>query len=246
MPSTRQIINSRILQKHDIQNNWDLLTDFIPLNAEIIIYDPDDKHAYPRMKCGDGVTLLQNLPFIIDVEDVYARIENITPLPDIETSDDVVLLVSQLNHQVNDLSSTVTELNSTVNALLDAVILLTPAVGEIYITFSPENPGARFGGTWEQIKDTFLLASGDIYVAGSVGGEATHTLTLNEMPSHTHTYKRHAFNNNESDPETGESVYGVSNKTIDSYLGSTSEAGGGLAHNNMPPYTAVYVWKRIA
>lgn len=50
------------------------------------------------------------------------------------------------------------------------------------------NPSTLFGGTWEQIKDTFVLAAGDTYEAGATGGETTHTLTSNEMPSHTHTF----------------------------------------------------------
>ena len=45
---------------------------------------------------------------------------------------------------------------------------------------------AIYNGTWEQIKDVFLLAAGDSYIAGSTGGEATHTLTVNEMPKHSH------------------------------------------------------------
>lgn len=43
-----------------------------------------------------------------------------------------------------------------------------------------------FGGTWEQIKDTFILAAGDTYKAGTTGGEATHILTTDEMPAHNH------------------------------------------------------------
>lgn len=41
-------------------------------------------------------------------------------------------------------------------------------------------------GTWEQIKDVFLLAAGDTYIAGTTGGEASHTLTVDEMPKHSH------------------------------------------------------------
>lgn len=104
----------------------------------------------------------------------------------------------------------------------------------------------KFGGTWEQIKDMFLLASGDMYNAGITGGEATHTLTIDEMPSHTHTYKRHAFDRNDSDPTTGEDVYGANNKTLDAHEGTTESVGGNQPHNNMPPYLAVYIWKRIS
>ena len=59
-------------------------------------------------------------------------------------------------------------------------------VGSIYMSTTNTNPSIIFGGTWEQIKDRFLLSAGDTYEAGSMGGEANHTLTINEMPSHSH------------------------------------------------------------
>lgn len=119
-------------------------------------------------------------------------------------------------------------------------------VGSIYISTSNINPVELFGfGTWEQIKDVFLLAAGDSYAAGSVGGEAAHTLTVDEMPSHAHNYKRHAFDRYDTDPETGEDVYGANNKTLGAHIGVTESTGSGQAHNNMPPYLAVYAWKRV-
>ena len=91
----------------------------------------------------------------------------------------------------------------------------------------------------------FLLASGSQYIAGSTGGEATHTLTVDEIPSHSHKYKRHSLNREDAEPETGQDAYGVSNKTLDERMGTSEVTGGGQPHNNMPPYLAVYVWKRI-
>ena len=49
------------------------------------------------------------------------------------------------------------------------------------------SPATFLGGTWEQIKDRFLLCAGSSYSAGSTGGEASHTLTTAETPAHTHT-----------------------------------------------------------
>ena len=51
----------------------------------------------------------------------------------------------------------------------------------------PTSPASFIGGTWEQIKDRFILAAGDTYASGSTGGEATHTLTVDEMPQHNHS-----------------------------------------------------------
>ena len=61
-------------------------------------------------------------------------------------------------------------------------------VGSIYMSVNNIDPSVVFGGTWQQIKDKFLLASGDTYENGATGGEATHTLTTNEIPSHNHDY----------------------------------------------------------
>lgn len=118
-------------------------------------------------------------------------------------------------------------------------------VGSIYMSLSSTDPKTLFGGTWERLKDRFLLAAGDTYSAGATGGEATHTLTMDEMPSHNHYA---AING-------GTDSYGQNRTTISSfaikaqgYADSSTifHTGGGAAHNNMPPYLAVYMWKRTA
>ena len=70
-------------------------------------------------------------------------------------------------------------------------------IGAIYMSVTNHNPSSIFGGTWERIKDKFLLCAGDSYSAGSTGGSVNHyhstgnhTLTINQIPSHTHTYFR--------------------------------------------------------
>lgn len=117
-------------------------------------------------------------------------------------------------------------------------------VGSIYMSVNATNPSALFGGTWEQIKDRFLLAAGDSHAAGRTGGEETHTLTAAELPDHTHTFKY-----------TGQSVmegvnairlYQAASNQYNAYSGGQSSNCKGQAHNNMPPYLAVYVWKRTA
>ena len=120
-------------------------------------------------------------------------------------------------------------------------------VGSIYISVSNINPSTLFGfGTWEQIQDVFLLGASSTYTGGSFGGEAVHSLTIEEMPSHSHVFNRHKLWSSESVPESGTSDgYGASNKTLKVYADNTSTIGGGQAHNNMPPYLAVYMWKRI-
>lgn len=117
-------------------------------------------------------------------------------------------------------------------------------IGSIYLTVDPTfDPSVTFGGTWEQIKDRFLLASGDTYSSGATGGEATHTLTTNEIPSHSHAY---TIPSNQS---TGSGLkYSPQGDpdTITFGTTQTENMGGGAAHNNMPPYLVVNVWKRTA
>ena len=61
-------------------------------------------------------------------------------------------------------------------------------VGSIYMSANATNPASLFGGTWAALDDgRVLIGAGAAYPAGSTGGEATHTLTTNEMPSHTHS-----------------------------------------------------------
>ena len=113
-------------------------------------------------------------------------------------------------------------------------------VGAIYISADSTSPASLFGGTWEQLKDRFLLGAGDTYSAGSTGGEAAHTLTTSEMPSHQHQWLSHYT------AKGGSSGYGTSWASQSVTTGYTTYTGGGEAHNNMPPYFAVYMWKRIA
>lgn len=121
-------------------------------------------------------------------------------------------------------------------------------IGSIYISVTNTNPSILFGfGDWEQIKDTFLLAAGDIYNGGSIGGESEHTLTINELPSHGHDFPRHQLFPNENIPiiDNISGGYGVTNKSVDMYRDTTTYVGENQPHNNMPPYLSVYIWKRI-
>lgn len=56
--------NTRIQHKHDVEVNWLKVINFIPKEAELIIYDIDENYSYPRIKIGDGVTKINDLPFI--------------------------------------------------------------------------------------------------------------------------------------------------------------------------------------
>ena len=130
-------------------------------------------------------------------------------------------------------------------------------IGSLYMSVNKTSPANLFGGTWEQITDTFLLAAGDTYKAGSKGGEATHKLTESEMPKHNHVME-YSTDGREtwtslSTGKDGNSAsrdhYGGMSPTVTlfaEYASRIGYTGGSKAHNNMPPYLTVYVWKRIA
>jgi hypothetical protein len=59
-------MKARVSQLHKTEADWAKLPYFIPLQGEFIIFDPDKQHKYARLKVGDGITKLKDLPFFID------------------------------------------------------------------------------------------------------------------------------------------------------------------------------------
>lgn len=115
-------------------------------------------------------------------------------------------------------------------------------VGAIYMSINSASPADLFGfGTWERVKDRFLLAAGDSYAAGGTGGEATHTLTIDEMPKHNHTI-RWGYGSGSADPTRVR----IDANSPEAPWPNSAYTGGGKPHNNMPPYLTVYVWRRTA
>lgn len=127
-------------------------------------------------------------------------------------------------------------------------------VGTIYTTEDKDfNPSTRWGGTWELIKDRMIIGAGNSYAVKSTGGEALHTLTVNEMPSHIHNdvmvSNNHltAWNSNDGSSNILELKNTYSNKgRAGQNIFNTGSAGGGKAHNNLPPYYSAYIWRRTA
>ena len=119
-------------------------------------------------------------------------------------------------------------------------------IGSIYISTTDTNPGTLFTGTWEKIENRFLLASGSSYQLGSTGGEATHKLTINELPSHTHNASAGQFISTSPNVTPGTVMSFDSGQYKRYSMNSTSSTGGSKAHNNMPPYLVVSIYKRIS
>lgn len=122
-------------------------------------------------------------------------------------------------------------------------------VGSIYMSVNNVSPQTFIGGTWGRIQDTFLLAAGSTYAAGSTGGEATHKLTTNEMPSHSHDIFAYASDPVGTPTQAENSRMTVFDRDHGWNMGSQGNiiaTGGDQPHNNMPPYLTVYMWKRTA
>lgn len=138
------------------------------------------------------------------------------------------------------------------------------------MSINSTNPEDLFGGIWEQITNSFLLAASSTHKVGTTGGAESHTLTKNEMPSHSHTQLGIVGESANSSPvrlqvqndgnvvlydvddtalwtvktsSANDKVYRQTKINVD---GVTGETGSGTAFSIMPPYLSVYMWKRIA
>lgn len=125
--------------------------------------------------------------------------------------------------------------------------LLYP-IGSIYMSIQDTNPSVFFGGTWERIAKGKTLVGvdendTDFNTSSKTGGEKTHTLTIDEMPSHSHTVrylKQTAGNDFQFCGGTGAwQTTGKVNSNIES-------TGGNQPHNNMQPYYTCYIFVRTA
>ena len=113
-------------------------------------------------------------------------------------------------------------------------------VGSIYITANTTNPSTLFGGNWTLIKDRFIIGSGGGYTVNGTGGAATAGISL---PSHRHTVRG---SGDAGSNVSGSTHYFVwANNSGGSRMKTTSVGGGG-AHNNIPLYKAVYIWRRTS
>lgn len=133
-----------------------------------------------------------------------------------------------------------------------ATLNMVYPVGSIYLSVNSTDPSTLFGGTWEQLKDRFLLGAGDTYSNGTTSGAATHSHEL--KPSHvqaevTGTSNKLSFTTRSS--VNWNSDYQATGITTGSQVYVSQNYGAGVHGdtenaNNMPPYLVVYMWKRTA
>ena len=101
MAETNIKIKSRIVFKHDTEENWIKAVNFAPLKGELIIYDIDETYDYPRFKLGDGETLVTALPFINeDLRTIVAGL--VDDLDDLESSLKTIATTGKLSDAISD------------------------------------------------------------------------------------------------------------------------------------------------
>ncbi|WP_059003558.1 DUF859 family phage minor structural protein [Bittarella massiliensis (ex Durand et al. 2017)] len=160
----------------------------------------------------------------------------------------------------NQLMNTVTSITDATqpstewqfSGWVDQWLNRTYPVGSYWIGHTNTSPASLFGGTWYRVESRFLWAGPAGSTIGATGGEQTHVLTVNEMPKHSHTLNQLLGGSGGLANDGGTVPRG--------YLGSNytnlaadypsnygiSSTGASAAHNNIPPYINVAIWRRTA
>lgn len=174
-----------------------------------------------------------------------------------------MLSIEALNKTVENALIAVDRANAYLQEVKDRTVEITPyPIGMIIITVNDTNPNTYFGGTWELLSEgNFLISAGKgdniKYPVGTTGGEENHTLSLSEIPAH-----RHEIYDSRAGSITTPATYAFVQASAVGYTpndiadqnaipSSNGNDGAGnycqgKAHNNIPPYIACYMWKRVA
>ena len=132
------------------------------------------------------------------------------------------------------------------------IIDLEHGIGSFYFTLNAaDDPNTKWNWmTWELVTDKFLLGAGNTYEGGTEGGEAEHTLTIDEMPNHDHNViKSHEYDSLVLMAKAQNKYYTAGNGTGSGdweWNNGVPAQGGSQPHNNMPPYLSVFMWTRIS
>ena len=182
----------------------------------------------------------------------------------IGTSEDTALLREELAKKIAELEKIVIDnkneldnkiennktsiLNLTNKENSNNVFLKTYPVGSIYISASSTNPSTIYGGTWERYGQGKTLvglneSESEFSTVNKIGGEKTHTLTISEMPRHTHSLY---MNSGTDDLSRGFWLVQDAVPVSTSRANITEYEGWSQPHNNLQPYITVYMWKRIS
>lgn len=132
------------------------------------------------------------------------------------------------------------------------VVLDSYPVGSVYISFVSTSPASLFGGKWTQIRDRFLVGAGDSFTASSTGGASSVTLRNENLPNMQVTPSRSTdrFVTMCGQDESPDGfITPAGSGSLPLYWGGnwgTKALGSGSAFSTLPPYQAVYMWRRTA
>lgn len=179
---------------------------------------------------------------------------------------DVNCITSKQNTYSMDTNGNLVCNSITTNVPIGISIDQVYPVGSIYLSVVDVNPSTLFGGTWEKIMDRFLIGAGNDYSLGATGGQTSHNHTT---PAHSHSYgslyaaimyagtygTRYksktgvSFTPNErkADGGAGYNYSTACNEGIQVYGSTESKSAGNTGSTTtLPPYLAVYIWKRVS
>lgn len=241
--------NDEIADINYISDNFRIIDEI--MNETDQTFEPTSTKAASGKAVNEAISGIQpideNTEFIFDGGDVDGGVS-------VDIVVDTVLSKISNNPIANKpVATKFSEILLAIEQAKKDILLSAYPVGAIFISTDNTSPSTLFGGTWEQIKDTFLLAAGSTYAAGTTGGEATHKLTELELAKHRHEKIYYAdsgqtFGLAQTGTGTNSNWYldysSASDNPGDAL--NTGYSGGDQPHNNMPPYLAVYVWKRTA
>lgn len=160
--------------------------------------------------------------------------------------------ISQLQTETTQLNDDVTRLMGAFTSVTDLtkqLFLLMHRVGDIIFSTSDENPSTIYGGTWVawgkgQVPVGVDTSDSDFNTVEKTGGEKEHTLTVDEMPSHTHAQYVTSDNVSGGGIRVDYTKDGASLPYLQGI--NTGSSGGNQPHNNIQPYITCYMWKRTA
>lgn len=238
--------SSLSIQNGVLNVNADLSGTVVTVNGQAVpTFDADtkvDKTTYEQNKqtTDQNITTLQGNVSTLQSglasaqQDINDNMSDISALQgDVSTAQQNITLLQSDNV---DNKSDIQDIKQSLEALYP--------IGSIYISTSNNSPAGWWGGSWERIQDRFLLASGTTYAAGTTGGSPDTVIV-----EHKHSVKM-------SDDGVGKNGYmqmtkGGVDYDIAAPIGATIDLNGNVttetgAGKNMPPYIAVYMWKRTA
>ena len=151
-----------------------------------------------------------------------------------------------------DCSTTMKDLTNSSEITEEERMLKIYPVGSIYVSINDTNPSELFGGTWEAYSQgRTLIGAGTgtdtnntqkTFSVTETGGEYSHTLTTNEIPSHKEVMN-YVYNNTAYSSQIVQVQYGSGDDTF-STNATSGTTGGNQSHNNIQPYVTVYMWLR--